>query len=107
MNHELIKEIENNHKKLEKYRSKGNYQLISSIIDQYDPMNLLAHGAPDDEYKMEAFFVTKYLEDFDGKPTKEECLDVIYNIFVKCFTEGIVGSKDNYKTMVQDILDKI
>lgn len=51
------------------------YLIIKEAIDQFDPLGLLAQGAPEDEYDIEAKIIESELNSSD-KPLEEVIKDV-------------------------------
>lgn len=58
------------------------YVIVSKIINKYDPEQLLAGGAPDDEYSLECKEIAAYEID---QLTVVELAQVICNVFSRMF----------------------
>lgn len=71
---------------------------IEHILRSYDPIGLIAVGAPDDEYREEARLIAN-LNINDPKILAEE----IYKIFVHQFDEESAGGRVNYSKIAEEI----
>ena len=70
---------------------------LRAIVNQFDPIQLLCLGAPDDEYDPE---VRTILERLHAELSEDDVLDIVYGEFLKWFgSESVVGQKSDYRLM--------
>lgn len=62
-----------------------NYNLIKRIIDNWDPVGLLAMGCPSDEYNLEVEEIFQFCK---ITHTKQEIGEMIYSTFYNFFGEN-------------------
>jgi hypothetical protein len=76
-------------------RTKGDlFYAIRALINRYDPIGLLALGAPEDEYDPEVKTIVYQVHD---AVTVHEIQDLIYTEFLRWFgEESIIGSWESY-----------
>jgi hypothetical protein len=78
-------------------RDVERFRKLRSIVNQFDPVQLLSFGAPEDEYEPE---VRTILERLHAELSEEEVLDIVYVEFLKWFgSESVVGQKSDYQLM--------
>lgn len=69
---------------------KRKYEIIKSVIDKNDPMNLLSMGFPYDEYSQEVSLIEAALRNKEISQTS--LTNIISEIFFKQFDERLNGS---------------
>ncbi len=70
-------------------QTKSKYDIVKKYIDQYDFMNLLALGAPDDEYSIEVDAICERLSD---KFSAKEIAQIVLEVFEYEFSENLIES---------------
>lgn len=75
---------------------------MEKILREVDPYDLIAEGAPDDEYDFEAKYI---LEILNNSNSNVEIREKIYNHFFKTFG-SMTLSNSNLKKLVDVIIEK-
>ena len=77
---------------------------ILEVLSEYDPMGLLAMGAPPGEYAPEASRIDERLE--PRWYSEEELLDLTYAIFLEMFLNDprVVGEKEDYRLIARQLM---
>lgn len=63
---------------------------VSKILEELDPLDLIAQGAPNDEYDNEAIHIAGYLI---KSPSSGELKKIILDLFLKEFEESLDEEK--------------
>ena len=79
---------------------KENFQLIRSVINNLDPMNLIKNGAPKDEYDAEVSLIVAGLKNCKDVKDLQE---LIHDIFKTNFNEKTVLDSDFYSRIAHGI----
>jgi len=79
-----------------------NYELIKSIIDEWDPVGLLENGAPIDEYDLEVELICNKLH---KEITIDELSLILQNVLLFTFDDTV--SKKDYLITSKKIINKI
>ena len=69
------------------------YELVS-LLDRYDPIELIKGGAPLGEYMPEARTILEHLQEMSSA---DETVALVHREFVSWFDAQIAGSLDNYR----------
>jgi len=77
----------------------SNIDYIRDIVNKYDPIGLLAGGAPEDEYEQEVVRIANIL-----RYSEDDLTEKIYQVFAKQFSEEIVGDISNYRAIADELL---
>jgi hypothetical protein len=77
------------------------YEKIKVIINEADPIGLIAAGAPDDEYENEIGKTLGLLQDNEGAGFSS---DDLYKIFVDAFNAELAGKRELYDEMSEKIV---
>lgn len=93
------------------------YEIVKSVLDKYDPMGLLAMGAPNDEYSQEASIIERiinetkhsvsirkivestFLTQFDQLPNRRICSKIAYDIHCKLDFENFCDELRENETL--------
>ncbi len=73
---------------------------IKQIVDKYDPIGLLAGGAPEDEYTSE---ISDILIILDNQFQKDQSAVKIIELFEKSFGEDVINYR-SIKLMIDEII---
>ncbi len=73
---------------------------IKQIVDKYDPIGLLAGGAPEDEYTSE---ISDILIMLDKEVQKNQLSEKIIELFEKSFGEYVINYR-SIKLMIDEII---
>src|SRR5438067_6579543 len=74
--------------------------VVAQAINAADPIGLLAHGAPADEYSPEIDTIVPRLKDAQ---TTRDCQDILHEEFVRWFSADIAGSRVAYENLATDL----
>lgn len=88
----------------EKNRYKAIVTTITEIVNRLDPVGLLGDGAPKDEYSEEIRLIASYIQDYTNVTKLGE---LIYSIFLESFDKEIVGKKDDYLKVAEEIIEEL
>ncbi|MBK9764541.1 MAG: hypothetical protein IPO87_14615 [Flavobacteriales bacterium] len=78
---------------------------LRELVNDHDPIGLIAGGAPLDEYDMES---SSMLPRISPGQSVDEIHDLVYDVFTKYFgTDGVSGTRIAYTLIAQDIHDWI
>lgn len=73
---------------------------VTELLALYDPLGLIALGAPSDEYDPEAKTIMVQLDDAESV---EDLHNIIYTEFVRWFDKSIAGEKEKYHPIAIEI----
>lgn len=73
---------------------------VKTILNKYDPIGLIAQGAPQDEYESEANLIVAKLEYLNNYFT---VLFMIYKLFVTRFDFVTAGTIFNYIKIAKEV----
>ena len=76
---------------------------LESIVNWYDPCQLLDFGFPDSEYGPE---IGSIFEELGNVKTEIETMEMVYSVFYRWFGAG-AGPKKKYKRMAKEIFESI
>lgn len=79
-------------------------ELLTEILAKHDPMRLIKHGSPDDEYAPEAEAIAAKVWIGCGQ---NYVTQLVYDVFVEYFAPLPVGSKHDYHEVAKDVYDCI
>ena len=78
------------------------FEKTREIVNNHDPINLIAIGAPWDEYDPEIKDILKHFADVKHV---DELIEIVWEIFVRWFDKVIAGAKERYRALSQDLWD--
>ncbi len=81
---------------------KSDFIFVKSVINKFDPINLLRQGAPEDEYHDE---IQRIVSGLRMCNTKEEIQRLIYDVFQKSFGQETAGEIELYLKIAAPIFD--
>lgn len=77
-----------------------NKEAIQDILRRHDPVELIAQGAPDDEYD----YIADKILSLSAEKGEDELANSIYQIFTTLFDENLAGDKRKYLILAKEIL---
>ena len=77
------------------------YHWLAGYLEGYDPVKLIAGGAPPGEYESEARDIVELLPNLDSL---EMAADKIYRLFLEGYSKEIVGDPDQYEEIASHVL---
>jgi hypothetical protein len=79
------------------------YHWLAGYLEGYDPVKLVAGGAPPGEYESEARDIVKLLPNLESP---EMAADKIYSLFLEGYSNSkeIVGDPHQYKEIASHVL---
>ncbi|QOR61027.1 hypothetical protein ACM66Z_06090 [Sulfurovum sp. ST-21] len=83
-----------------KKKNRALHLEISAILLKYDPMNVGAAIAEDDEYDLEAATILSRIKEVH---TKEELADIVFEEFQSWYGKDAVGERKKYEAMAAEI----
>jgi len=76
-------------------------EVVSRAIDRADPIGLLVHGAPDDEYSLEVGTIVPRLE---VAASVDDVQQILHEEFVRWFADS-AGPLEAYRAIAVEIWD--
>jgi len=73
---------------------------LRQIVRQFDPIQLIRSGAPEDEYDGEAQLISGPLL---RCATANECLTLVHQVFCDAFDLASAGSREKYGPLAQTL----
>lgn len=75
---------------------------LNRIINEIDPIRLIAMGVPLDEYSIE---VNEFFVRWDGIVDKDKMVNTIYNIFDESFSPILMANKETYVSIIERFIE--
>ncbi len=87
-----------------RFRYESDLSMVKQVLSKLDPINLMKHGAPADEYDQEA---AKIVAGLRRCTTTQEVQQLIYTVFEELFGREIAGNSDLYREAATKIFHSL
>lgn len=87
---------------MDKQTDKQYLSDLREVLNQHDPIRLIAIGAPEDEYDLERGVIAAKLAHCGNT---DEVHTMVYEVFCEYFDAATAGSRDAYRPLAEHLMD--